>query len=166
MTVPYSTTGPLLRTKYQNRNTGERTAEVRANLYVEGDLDVHGEITQNGAPLETGGGESSLPYNTYVALLIQSDTDAPSATVLENTLGGTVVWARSAQGVYTATLTNGFPIGKTLVLIGANLKATSPTVLSYGFQSASVILLRSYTSAMAAEDDLLVRASIEIRVYP
>lgn len=55
MPVPYSTTGPLLRTRYQNPNTGERTAEIRANLYVEGDLDVVGEITQNGEPLETGG---------------------------------------------------------------------------------------------------------------
>lgn len=35
----------------------------------------------------------------YGALLTQTGTDAPAATVLENTLGGAVVWTHVADGV-------------------------------------------------------------------
>lgn len=38
---------------------------------------------ENGNPL--------LPYKVYTALLTQTGTDAPVATVLENTLGGTPI---------------------------------------------------------------------------
>ena len=40
----------------------------------------------------------------YRALLSQSGTDAPVATVLENTLVGEVVWTYDNEGFYTATL--------------------------------------------------------------
>ena len=51
----------------------------------------------------------------YVALLAQSDEDAPVATVLENSLGGTIVWTRQGYACYRATLTGAFPAGKTLI---------------------------------------------------
>lgn len=44
----------------------------------------------------------------YRALLAQSGASAPTATVLENSLGGTVVWTRTGAGVYLATLTGAF----------------------------------------------------------
>jgi hypothetical protein len=40
----------------------------------------------------------------YSAKLTQTGTAAPVATVLENTLGGTLVWTRSSAGVYVGTL--------------------------------------------------------------
>lgn len=61
---------------------------------------------------------SGLPYLTYAAVLNQAGTDAPVATVLQNTLGGAVVWSRSAAGHYRATLAGAFPANKTLVIIG------------------------------------------------
>ena len=51
---------------------------------------------------------NARPYKVYTALLSQSGTDAPVATVLENTLGGTVVWTRNDQGIYQATLSGGY----------------------------------------------------------
>lgn len=45
----------------------------------------------------------------YRALLTQTGTDAPVATVLENTLGGTLVWTRSQAGNYVGTLAGAFP---------------------------------------------------------
>lgn len=57
-----------------------------------------------------GGGAS---YKVYTALLNQSGTDAPVATVLENTLGGTPVWTRSSTGNYICTLTGAFTLNKT-----------------------------------------------------
>ena len=50
----------------------------------------------------TGGGAS---YDVYTAILTQSGTDDPTATVLENTLGGTVVWTYVDVGTYLGTLT-------------------------------------------------------------
>ncbi len=48
----------------------------------------------------------------YRALLTQTGTDAPVATVLENTLGGTVVWTYNNDGTYIGTLAGAFPEGK------------------------------------------------------
>lgn len=50
----------------------------------------------------------------YKALLTQSGTNAPVATVLVNTLSGTPVWTRSSEGAYIATLTGEFTSGKTI----------------------------------------------------
>ena len=52
----------------------------------------------------------------YVALLTQSDEDPPVATVLENTLSGTIVWTTvRGYASYRATLIGAFPAGKTLI---------------------------------------------------
>lgn len=69
--------------------------------------------TESAAPGGSGGGGGSS-YLVYTALLTQTATDAPVATVLENTLGGTVVWTRNSAGNYTATLAAAFPLGRTI----------------------------------------------------
>jgi len=51
----------------------------------------------------------------YKALLTQSGTSAPVATVLENTLSGTLVWTRASAGNYSGTLTGEFVHNKTYV---------------------------------------------------
>src|SRR3990167_9364436 len=58
------------------------------------------------------------PPLRYVALLAQAGTAAPTATVLENTLGGTVVWTRVAAGNYRGTLTGAFTLNKTYLISG------------------------------------------------
>jgi hypothetical protein len=45
----------------------------------------------------------------YRALLTQSGTAAPTAHVLENSLGGTLVWSYVDVGVYHGTLAGAFP---------------------------------------------------------
>lgn len=80
-----------------NINVGINKPDPSAALDVVGDAKISGTI--NGV-------------KRYVALLTQSDTDAPVATVLENSLGGTVVWTRDGVGKYTATLADAFPSGK------------------------------------------------------
>lgn len=55
---------------------------------------------------------------TYKALLTQTGTDAPTATVLVNTLGITPVFARSGTGQYTITSTGSFPSGRTAITTG------------------------------------------------
>lgn len=101
----------------------------------------------------------------YRALLTQSSTGAPVATILENNLGGVPVWTRNSAGNYTATLAATFTADKTSVVFGANaagssLSATSPT-------TGTVIVLTQAidTGAFAAADGLLTKATIEIKVY-
>ena len=56
-------------------------------------------VTANvSANATSGGGGAS--YTIYRALLTQSGTNAPVATVLENTLGFTPTWDRSGPGLY------------------------------------------------------------------
>lgn len=53
-------------------------------------------------------------YLSYIAHLTQSGTAAPVATVVENTLGATPVWARAALGEWTLTLADAFPANDTV----------------------------------------------------
>jgi hypothetical protein len=52
------------------------------------------------------------PYKVYTALLTQTGTGAPVATVLENTLGGTPIWSRIGEGDYNLTLSGVFTENK------------------------------------------------------
>jgi hypothetical protein len=51
----------------------------------------------------------------YSAKITQAAAAAPVATVLKNSLGGTVVWTRSAKGIYVGTLAGAFTVAKTIV---------------------------------------------------
>ena len=54
------------------------------------------------------------PYKVYTALLSQTGTNAPVATVLENTLGGDIIWTREEMSVYRGTLIGTFNETKTV----------------------------------------------------
>lgn len=112
----------------------------------------------------TGAIATAKPYKVYTALLSQSGTSAPVATVLENTLGGTVVWSRVSIGEYRGTLTGAFTANKTVVLQGgtAAFKSTNsfPVTVDY-------VQVKTFNpSTLTSEDGILVSYSIEIRVYP
>jgi hypothetical protein len=52
-------------------------------------------------------------YKVYTALLTQTGTAAPVAVVLENTLGGDIIWTYQSTGEYLGTLTGAFINNKT-----------------------------------------------------
>lgn len=112
----------------------------------------------------------ALPYKVYTALLSQSGTDAPVATVLQNTLGGMVVWTYSNVGSYRGTLTGVFTENKTAILIGSvdgNISNSYQPVLAYrGEVNFIQILTFSDAAAFTQEDGNLAGTTIEIRVYP
>jgi hypothetical protein len=56
---------------------------------------------------EDGSAWPAVGYKEYVALLTQTGTNAPVATIRTNTLGN-VVWTRSGVGSYVGTLANSF----------------------------------------------------------
>jgi tetrahydromethanopterin S-methyltransferase subunit D len=126
--------------------------------------------------IETVGGGSS--YLVYTALLTQSGTSAPVATVLENTLGGNVVWSYSSVGSYQATLTGSFT-SKTFFYISSeasynngpqiygqkirNLTRLSNDIVSLN-QTGLNFIAGVYSSAGGADN--FTNVPIEIRVYP
>lgn len=57
-----------------------------------------------------------LGYRSYTGLLTQSSGNAPEVTVLENTLGGDVIWVYNGDGNFSANLTGGFKVGKTVII--------------------------------------------------
>lgn len=70
---------------------------------------------------------------TYAAIIKQTGTNAPTATVLVNTLGKEVVWTRDNEGGYTATAT------------GA-LSATKTIATGFGDGSSGALIPLSYTT--------------------
>lgn len=110
----------------------------------------------------------SRPYKVYTALLTQSGTSAPTATVLENTLGGTVVWTRSGVGSYVATLTGAFVLNKTsfsATVNGTPIPPSTSSVNIYGNRATVDTIAVSTVTNTGFADGTISPAYIEIRVY-
>ena len=107
-------------------------------------------------------------YKVYTALLTQSGTSAPTATVLENTLGGTVVWSYNSAGDYTATLSGAFTSNKTWLMCNAgqttDTYAGNFVIAELNLIDVNSVRVITSTGGSGADDELL-NTSIEIRVY-
>lgn len=110
-------------------------------------------------------------YKVYTALLTQSGTDAPVATVLENTLGGTLVWTRDTTGQYTGTLNGAFTENKTFITTQFNATLTPPSggyisgILGERNDNDSIHLITFDIPSTDTGDGILNETPIEIRVY-
>jgi len=112
----------------------------------------------------------------YKALLTQSGTSAPVATVLENTLSGTPVWSYNSVGIYTLTLASEFPSGKVIVSVPQNdnggISGSNDFVFYKCFRNddntISLYCLDVNLSGDTAPagNGLLTETSITIEVYP
>ncbi len=109
-----------------------------------------------------------IPYRVYTALLTQTGTDAPVATVLENTIGN-IVWTRISAGNYQATLNGAFTLGKTYLNCWFNYYTCNAS-----FSNASQSTTSDYCYFYTYNDNPLLASSIdlggdglyvEIRVY-
>ena len=145
------------------------------NSYLGGDLTVNtlsGTGDRNVLVDSTGklkiGSIDSRPYKVYTALLTQSGTSAPTAIVLENTLGGTVVWTRSGVGSYVATLTGAFVLNKTsfsATVNGTPIPPSTSSVNIYGNRATVDTIAVSTVTNTGFADGTISPAYIEIRVY-
>lgn len=99
----------------------------------------------------------------YTAFISQTGTSDPSATVLKNTLGGTVVWTRTVAGSYTATLTGAFTGNKTLVFL---TNGSGATFVKGSQLTADSVNIQTFNSSAVLTDAILTNASIRIEVYP
>ena len=118
--------------------------------------------------LSAFGGSSTAFPKRYVALLTQTGTSAPVATVLENTLGGTVVWSYSGIGDYNATLAGAFTENKTFI------NPSKICLMSDGSTSDNVSIIRTSANVInvatsildGGSNGVLTNFPISITVYP
>lgn len=113
----------------------------------------------------TSVGQSPAAYLVYSAIISQSGSDAPVATVLENTLGGTPVWTRWSAGEYYMTLTDGLTNDKTWVMLAP--PHSTPTVVHRALHQQDNSAIAFYTTQSGNPiDDCFFLTSVEVRVYP
>ncbi len=106
------------------------------------------------------------PYKVYTALLTQTGTSDPVASVVENTLGGTVVWTYSVTGVYFATLASAFANGRTTVQVNYGYHTGLANIIEGYPSSTSVVRVQTRKSSDGALSEMEgSNVFIEIRVY-
>ena len=111
------------------------------------------------------GGGSEPAYKVYTALLSQEGTDAPVATILENTLGE-IVWSREIKGIYTGTLLNTFIEDKTHLILTNNTYTFAGYPSYNSFVVKDTDSVRIVTTESPENIDVnLYNIPIEIRVY-
>ena len=102
---------------------------------------------------------TGLGYTAYTALLTQTGTNAPVATLLQNNTGATFTWARTGSGTYTITASsNAFTSNKTIVFYNLGEYAASsryPWVRT----SDTVVTLS------LGGDGRITNGAFEIRIY-
>ena len=143
---------------------GTNTADVSVLNLPAGSVGANGEI------------DLGLGVKVYRALLTQTGTDAPVATVQENTLGADVTWDYDDAGIYLGTLS--LPIltaGKTcLPPLNASRVMDGDTIFTVtSFYYVDTIRLRVQTAiadiaagTLTLTDGLLANSYVEILVYP
>jgi len=106
----------------------------------------------------------------YRALLTQAGPSAPVPTVLENTLGGTVVWTRSDAGQYVGTLAGAFSTTKPvnwLRFISDAEVAEAKKFIRLETTSANTVSLTTGDPDNGLADDLRAEPEyVDIIVYP
>ncbi len=105
-----------------------------------------------------------VPYSSYTALLTQTSTDAPVATVLSSNLTGTFTWARTGVGVYTLTASTAtFTAGKTILFLNAG---SSPSLITGEKTSDTVLTIKTFIpSNGVATDAAITNGAFEVRIY-
>jgi hypothetical protein len=104
------------------------------------------------------------PYKVYTALLTQTGTNAPVATILENTLGVNIVWTRLSTGFYRATPSESiFLENKTFHFVNSNNQGLE-------FEVASLLNDTDDWRIQVVDSGIVVDSSlqnlpVEIRVY-
>lgn len=107
-------------------------------------------------------------YKVYTALLNQSGTNPPVATILENGIGE-IQWEYDSQGMYRGILLGAFPENKTFLLVTNNglfdQEAPVPNISFFRIDDdqlwlSTTLFLDSFIN------NILIDTPIEIRVYP
>jgi hypothetical protein len=105
---------------------------------------------------------ASIASQTYVALLSQSGTNPPDATILADNIGG-ITWTRTAQGEYLGTPVTPLSVENTFVIVG-NVEHDYQAS-AYVTTDGNISLITCRNSGHQHEDDKLRNSPIEVRIY-
>jgi hypothetical protein len=108
------------------------------------------------------------PYREYVALLTQTGSNPPVATVLQNELGSDLIYSYFTTGTYTVTSNGLFIPNKTVVLI-----SSPPDSGFVPFSSNAVAIVNTSSqidigvtdALITPSDNLLNNTAFIIRIY-
>ena len=108
------------------------------------------------------GSLETRPYKVYTALLTQTGTNAPVATVLENTVATVITWSYQSVGNYIGTASSS--------VFTANKRASkhylnfAGHLNSYVFSDTQLVV-NTYNTGYTGLNGLLLNTLIEIIVY-
>lgn len=116
--------------------------------------------------------ETIRPYKVYTALLTQTGTSAPVATVLENVLDDTLLFSYVSPGLYLVELN----IGSSPLLLNVMSPQSKIAYIKTGFEGSPVFcfyitLIDGYSFYLNTEindmsdDNLFQNTYVEFRVY-
>ncbi len=121
---------------------------------------VQGGVTSK----STVDGIKNGAVKVYRALLVQSGTNNPTTEILENTLGGTLVWVRNDVGEYVGSLTGAFPSqAKTAIICG---QETFGQISGEWNNANNVTVTTVDITTLSKADDYLDHTFVQILVYP
>lgn len=108
---------------------------------------------------------SESGYKSYVALMSQAGTEAPTAIILENSLGD-IEWQYDSNGYYFAYLPNSFPLEKTFILSVQGSGYDTEVLNGGGGDPYNLVRLDDNNLVLSTTGDGILNYSpIEIRVY-
>ena len=137
-------------------------------VQVNGNITASPAVSPNQVVVKSQLDAVGRPYKVYTAVLTQQNTNAPNAVVLENTLGGTVVWTRNSSGNYYGTLNGAFPIQDKIALFqGGDMWGALPLkIIRVQYLNSNTIqIFTQQATDGALVDNSLNSTTIEIRVY-
>lgn len=105
---------------------------------------------------------TAVAYKEYNAILNQTGTNAPVATVLSNNIGN-IVWTRNASGEYAGTLAGAFATPTKLMLITTPSNTGVLQNLERGNDDS--VNLYTYDISASGVDGVLVNSAVQIRIY-
>lgn len=114
---------------------------------------------------------STTQYKVYTALLTQSGTNAPVATVLENTLNGNVTFSFISTGIYEITIPVQVNYNKVFILCPSSFRNKNAGVFSDVLIDLPIttnnfkINVKELNFSINYLNSMLDKFPIEIRVY-
>lgn len=117
------------------------------------------------AVIELQNNQDVKPYKVYVALLTQTGTNPPTATVLENTFNPMPSLAYNSPGEYLLKKTGAFSDpDKVFIINGFGTSANSQVIAGYN-NINSIYISTGSQGLFTPSNDVLYKYPIEIRVY-
>ncbi|MFH6956775.1 hypothetical protein ACHRV1_05160 [Flavobacterium aquidurense] len=105
---------------------------------------------------------ASIPYRVYTAIITQSSTNAPTAIVLENTIGSIPTFTRINTGIYSCNVNQVAGINKMIVFATNNSGALITSYVSLNNQE---VIIKTYSNNVLADSLLNFQSGFEIRIY-